>query len=360
MPSPPNASCLPRKRRVREQTREEILQAAERIFRKKGYHLATAEEIARDAGVAVGTIYNIIGSKERLYAEVLLVLARDLLKRLRDEVFRHGTAEETMERLIRLRIANHERYQLFFQLFLHHDPAWSPDFNQLPREVFDSYYSYIERLGEFFRETIGPEGIQEYYAFYLALSFEGFLNAFMGFGTVTGPARSLARITQFMKRVWIDSMKMDEAHGGNNPSSSRDTETKQIHITRYDLARLTDLIIVYRSFSQGYSDQHLRNLAKELNRAKIVHSREVPPDVITMNSRARLRDLQSGEWFIHTLVFPVDAKEPDHVSILSPLGTAMIGYRSGDCFTVTDEKEARRYRVEEVLYQPEAAGDYHL
>ncbi len=360
MPSPPQASCVPRKRRVREQTREEILQAAERLFRKKGYYLATAEEIARDAGVAVGTIYNIIGSKERLYSEVLLTIARDLLKRLWDEVFSHGNAEEAMERLIQLRIDNYERYQLFFQLFFHHGPALAPDFNQLPQEVFESYYRYIERLGEFFRETIGPEGIQEYYAFYLALSFEGFINAFMGFRVDRGPARSLARITQFMKRVWIESMKMEGARGGNDPSSSRDTESRQIHITRYDLARLTDLIIVYRSFSQGYSDQHLKNLAKELNRAKIVQSSEIPPDVITMNSRVRLRDLRSGEWFVLTLVFPVDEKEPDHISILSPLGTAMIGYRSGDRFTVSGDKEAKRYRVEEVLYQPEAAGDFHL
>jgi len=360
MPSLPNPPSISRKRKVREQTREEILQAAGRIFRAKGFHSATAEEIAREAGVAVGTIYNIIGSKEQLYFQVILGIARDLLKRLDEDVLTQESAEEAIERLIHLRIAEYERYQLFFHLFYNRFPAQSRDFNQLPQEVFDSYYNYLTRLGEFFQRAIFPEGSPEYYPFYLALSLEGFIHAFMGLEAYTEQTRPLARISRFIKRMWIESMQLKEGMDKKSPVISKDAGSRQIHITRYDLARLTDLILVYRSFSQGYSDQHLKNLAKELNRAKVVPSRAIPPDVITMNSRVCLLDLDTGERLIVSVVFPADATRPDQISVLDPLGTAMLGYRVGDNFTVNREWEEKRYRVDEMLYQPEAAGDFHL
>jgi len=97
-----------------------------------------------------------------------------------------------------------------------------------------------------------------------------------------------------------------------------------------------------------------------LNRAKVVPSRAIPPDVITMNSRVRLLDLDTGERLIVSVVFPADATRPDQISVLDPLGTAMLGYRVGDNFTVNREWEEKRYRVDEMLYQPEAAGDFHL
>ena len=136
-------------------------------------------------------------------------------------------------------------------------------------------------------------------------------------------------------------------------------EPRTIRITEIDEGKLRAAL---REAQKGdyRNSAYIQQLEGELDRAEIVKPAQILADVITMNSRARLRDLRSGEWSELTLVFPVDEKEPDHISILSPLGTAMIGYRSGDCFTVSGGKEAKRYRVEEVLYQPEAAGDFHL
>jgi len=135
---------------------------------------------------------------------------------------------------------------------------------------------------------------------------------------------------------------------------------KNIVITQQDMNRLQELLSVADLF--GYTGRDdLRGLEGELARARVISPQNVPADVITMHSRARLRDLNTGETVEYTLVFPKDADiETGCISILAPLGTAMLGYRVGDEFSWNVPYGLRQFKVEEVLYQPEAAGDFHL
>ncbi len=135
---------------------------------------------------------------------------------------------------------------------------------------------------------------------------------------------------------------------------------RTIYITEFDKQRLTELVDeLYRT---GYVYREaLRSLEGELTRAIIVAPQEVPPDVITMNSRVRLYDLELEEDLMVTLVFPEDADPAkDKVSVLAPIGMAMLGYRVGDTFEWQVPEGISRLKVLEILYQPEAAGDYHL
>jgi regulator of nucleoside diphosphate kinase len=96
-------------------------------------------------------------------------------------------------------------------------------------------------------------------------------------------------------------------------------------------------------------------LRSELERAEIVAPNEVPADVITMNSRAELLDLDTNERMEFTLVFPAEADiEEGKISILAPLGTAMLGYRVGDEFEWAVPYGYRRLRVTRIEFQPEA------
>jgi regulator of nucleoside diphosphate kinase len=95
--------------------------------------------------------------------------------------------------------------------------------------------------------------------------------------------------------------------------------------------------------------------------AETVAPAEVPADVITMRSKVRLRDLNTGEEMIYTLVFPTEADSGNgKISVLAPIGTAMLGYRVGSLIEWQVPSGLRRIKVEEILYQPEAAGDYNL
>lgn len=134
---------------------------------------------------------------------------------------------------------------------------------------------------------------------------------------------------------------------------------RTIHITEYDMERLRELIMDADRSNRG--KEYLRNLENELQRGKLVAPKDVPADVITMNSKTRLIDLETKEEMTFTLVFPNEADvRQGKISVLAPIGTAMLGYRVGDTFTWQVPDGMRRLQVQEILYQPEAAGDYHL
>lgn len=137
-------------------------------------------------------------------------------------------------------------------------------------------------------------------------------------------------------------------------------DDKKIHITELDRRRLLDLIL--NAQSGGYRGSiYLEKLRGELARAQIVAPREIPSDVITMNSKVALVDLDTQEEEIYTLVYPENANAGEgKISILAPVGTAMLGYRVGDVFEWDVPAGKRRLRVDKILYQPEAAGDYEL
>ena len=133
---------------------------------------------------------------------------------------------------------------------------------------------------------------------------------------------------------------------------------RPIHVTGQDKERLQDLLAeVAVSDPRKHGD--LNALLQELQRAVIVDPKEVPNDVITMNSRADLLDLESGENLTFTLVFPADANvEEGKISVLAPIGAGMLGYRVEDEFEWNVPAGVRRMRVTRVEYQPEAAGDF--
>jgi regulator of nucleoside diphosphate kinase len=135
---------------------------------------------------------------------------------------------------------------------------------------------------------------------------------------------------------------------------------RKIYITEFDVKRLTQLLQEGLSFTSK-DIQHLESLQKELERAHIVEPQAVPRDIVTMNSRVRLKDLNSGDERIYTLVFPTEADVTQNkISILAPVGTAMLGYRVGDKIDWPVPAGIKTFRIEEILYQPEAAGDFHL
>ena len=136
--------------------------------------------------------------------------------------------------------------------------------------------------------------------------------------------------------------------------------TRMIYITEFDMQRLRALIGDAKRLAPR-GNEYLESLEAELDRGILVSPTEVPPDVVTMNSRVSLVDLDTNEEMVYTLVFPNDADiTQSKISVLAPIGTAMLGYRVGDTFEWQVPDGTRRLRVKKVLYQPEAAGDYNL
>jgi len=133
---------------------------------------------------------------------------------------------------------------------------------------------------------------------------------------------------------------------------------RNIVVTDSDRRRLGTLLD--KSARAGLVERHyLYDLGHELERAKVVEPHKVPADVITMNSTARVRDLDNDETCEYTLVYPERADvDENRISVLSPVGTALIGYRVGDTIEWPIPAGKVRLKVEEVVYQPEREGEF--
>jgi len=132
--------------------------------------------------------------------------------------------------------------------------------------------------------------------------------------------------------------------------------SNRIVVTRPDVERLRAIL---GSRSGSLRDrEHLLDLREELEQARIVGAEEVPPDVVTLQSEVRVRDSGTGISSDYTLVSPIQADvRSGHVSVLAPLGTALLGYREGDEVEWQMPGGVRRLQIERVRQPQMMAAD---
>lgn len=131
-----------------------------------------------------------------------------------------------------------------------------------------------------------------------------------------------------------------------------------IHITRTDRERLARMIDE-ALFEGADQDKSYRALREEIDRAIVVESQKLPHTVISMRSRALIAlDGQEEEV---SLVYPDEADWMNgKLSVLSPVGTALLGYGEGDQIDWEVPGGRKQIVIRKILYQPEAQGDFHL
>jgi regulator of nucleoside diphosphate kinase len=134
---------------------------------------------------------------------------------------------------------------------------------------------------------------------------------------------------------------------------------KSVVITEADFDRLSGLVQSPKArISYGAP---AASLEQELRAGEVIAPMSVPRGIVTMNSKVRVRDLETHEREIYTLVYPRDADIIDgRISVLAPLGRALLGAKVGAVVIVDAPAGVRKIKIERILYQPEAAGDLHL
>ena len=150
----------------------------------------------------------------------------------------------------------------------------------------------------------------------------------------------------------LTSLAMDSERYLRLLRESPAVHTCDIYITEIDKARL-------RSLVEQEQGAEIFELEHEIERAIVVDPRNVAEDVVTMNSKAVLQ--VDDEEVEVALVYPEDADDrAGKLSVCSGIGTAILGYKEGDAFNWRIPNRTCHIRIEKVLYQPEAAGDFHL
>lgn len=134
--------------------------------------------------------------------------------------------------------------------------------------------------------------------------------------------------------------------------------SRKIFITESDKVKLLK-IINKAKYENLDNNLHLKDLEAEIEKAAVTSIEELPGNVITMNTKAVLLIDDTEEEV--TLVYPNEADILEgKISVLSPIGTAILGYGEGDVIEWAVPNGTAHIQVKKVLFQPEALGLYDL
>ena len=132
---------------------------------------------------------------------------------------------------------------------------------------------------------------------------------------------------------------------------------RQILVTERDRVTIEKRIGLLTGGVNQDSWESVRHLHDELDGATVINECQMPEDVVTMNSSVVLLDLDTGSERLCTLVYPgYFSDAPDRVTVLSPLGTALLGARIGTEIEYESPKGHRRVQIMDIVYQPKAVG----
>lgn len=135
---------------------------------------------------------------------------------------------------------------------------------------------------------------------------------------------------------------------------------EKIILNKLDYARIKKCISDARNF-KSINAAEAEKLINELNSAKVVEPKDVPSNVVTMNSIVKLSFLNNNKQVQFQIVYPEHANLKEYkISIFSPIATALIGYKVGDEIEWVVPAGLTQLRIDEIIYQPEAAGDFNL
>ncbi len=147
----------------------------------------------------------------------------------------------------------------------------------------------------------------------------------------------------------------------NIPNTIKDREVEHtrgqgVCITKLDLDRLSRYISINDS-RESRDSNHLVFLGDKIRKAKIVDLNRIAPEVITMNSQVGLKDIDTDSEMYVTLVFPDDSNiEQGKLSVLSPIGTAILGHSQGNVIEWQGPSAVRRIQIMKVAHRPEVVG----
>ena len=135
---------------------------------------------------------------------------------------------------------------------------------------------------------------------------------------------------------------------------------KKVTLTKNDYTRIYKAITDAKN-SKTINSNEAEKLLSELSKAEIVPSEKIDKDVVTMNSEVKLFFENTQKVQSFKIVYPQDANlKENKISIFSPIATALIGYRIGDEIEWIVPGGMTKIKIVDLIYQPEAAGDFDL
>ena len=202
-------SKLTRKEREHLAHRQEILEAAEKVFVQKGYYRATIEEIASQAEFATGTIYNFFDSKDDLYQQVGVKIAQAFMAKFEEEVLSEDAPRDAIATLIRLRLVHFHEHRGFFRVFFDTSPGSRLDpVGAIPKDCRVIYDDYVKQVTNIFRQGVQDGTFDEFDPLYLMLSLEGIINAVVSYWSRTEADEPVEDRIEKMQEMFLSRIQI--------------------------------------------------------------------------------------------------------------------------------------------------------
>lgn len=128
--------------------------------------------------------------------------------------------------------------------------------------------------------------------------------------------------------------------------SGKDSK-RRLAVTEPELEKLKAILQTAKSFLPGR--RFIELLDEKLEDAEIVSPSESPADVVDVGRTVRFTDLDRSEEVVYKLVFPRDAKHANNISVLTPLGSALLGSRVGEVIEIHAPRRTRKLRIDAIV-----------
>jgi AcrR family transcriptional regulator len=170
---------LTRKEREYKARREEILNAAERVFAQKGFHNTTVAEISKESEFAIGTIYQFFKNKEELYYTMMIEKFNLLYSTLQKEISCNKKFFKKLSCLVDVVFSFIEQNVDFFKIFTWELNVLKPNMeNKLKKQLITKHFSYIKLISDVIKEGLHEGVLKEGDADDLSSALLGMMNIF--------------------------------------------------------------------------------------------------------------------------------------------------------------------------------------
>lgn len=205
-----NQKKLTRREREKLAHRQEIIEAAERVFIRNGFVNTTIEQIATEAEFSVGSIYKFFENKEQLCQSVMDNIIHEFSIVFENEIMTNPNPVDALVALIRLRLQHVDKHGRFFRLLMESKPGCRvmPDM-AIPERWSGIYDEYIKKVADIFKKAMDKGLIRKMNPLHTAVSMEGVINSFIAFWDRNNFTASIEERRQIIKENFLKNILIE-------------------------------------------------------------------------------------------------------------------------------------------------------
>ncbi len=204
----PEDGQLSRRQRERLWHRQLILDAAEKLFSRKGFYQTNVQEIAEDAEFSVGFLYNMFENKELLYQELITARAEEYFQKTYEQIENANTPPDKLRAVLRTKLNFFERHRRFFSIFANissqMDSGPPP---MMSEDCMSRYRKYQQKLEEIFASGVRAGEFEDFPSSVAVLAIEGITNTIIGQWVHTGKNALESIDPEIIERILFDGFR---------------------------------------------------------------------------------------------------------------------------------------------------------